>query len=124
LDMLKNLKVGTSTGNPVPLASVADISFGSAESRVERLNRMRMIEVQANLDNNATLGTALAAIAALTAYKNLPEGVREVEYGSAEYMAEMFSNFGLALLTGILMVAAVLVLLFKDFLQPFTILIA
>ncbi|MBX8819148.1 efflux RND transporter permease subunit, partial [Ochrobactrum sp. MR31] len=64
LDMLKNLKVGTATGNPVPLASVADISFGSAESRVERLNRMRMIEVQANLDNNATLGTALAAIAA------------------------------------------------------------
>ncbi|WP_022709942.1 efflux RND transporter permease subunit [Pseudochrobactrum sp. AO18b] len=124
LDMLKNLKVGTATGNPVPLASVADISFGSAESRVERLNRMRMIEVQANLDNNATLGTALAAIAALPAYKNLPEGVREVEYGSAEYMAEMFSNFGLALLTGILMVAAVLVLLFKDFLQPFTILIA
>lgn len=124
LDILRNLKVGTATGNPVPLASVADITFGSAESRVERLDRKRLIEVEANLNNGATLGTALEAISKLDAYNNLPEGVSQIEYGEAEYMAEMFNNFGLALLTGILMVTAVLVLLFKDFLQPLTILIA
>ncbi|MDM7850759.1 efflux RND transporter permease subunit [Pseudochrobactrum kiredjianiae] len=124
LDMLRSLKVATASGTPVPLSSVADITFGSAESRVERLDRKRLIEVEANLNNGATLGTALDAIAQLSAYKELPEGVSQIEYGNAEYMTEMFSNFGLALLTGILMVTAVLVLLFKDFLQPLTILIA
>lgn len=124
LDTLRNLKVGTTTGNPVPLTSVADITFGSAESRVERLDRKRLIQVEANLNNGATLGTALDAIAQLSAIKELPEGVSQSKYGGAEYMAEMFSNFALALLTGILMVTAVLVLLFKDFLQPLTILIA
>lgn len=39
-------------------------------------------------------------------------------------MTEMFRNFALAVLAGVLMVTAVLVLLFKDFLQPVTILIA
>ncbi|MDM8346637.1 efflux RND transporter permease subunit [Pseudochrobactrum sp. sp1633] len=124
LDMLRNLKVSTASGKPVPLTSVAEITFGSAESRVERLDRKRLIEVEANLNHGATLGSALEAIAKLPAYQNLPEGVSQVEYGNAEYMAEMFNSFGLALLTGILMVAAVLVLLFKDFLQPLTILIA
>ena len=124
LDMLRSMKVAGASGTPVPLSSVADIRFGSAESRVERLDRKRLIEVEANLNNGATLGTALDAIAQLSAYKELPEGVSQIEYGNAEYMTEMFSNFGLALLTGILIVTAVLVLLFKDFLQPLTILIA
>jgi multidrug efflux pump subunit AcrB len=39
-------------------------------------------------------------------------------------MAELFASFGLAMLTGVLCIYIVLVLLFKDFLHPFTILAA
>ncbi len=39
-------------------------------------------------------------------------------------MAELFTSFGLAMLTGVLCIYVVLVLLFKDFLQPGTILTA
>ncbi len=39
-------------------------------------------------------------------------------------MAELFASFGLAMLTGVLCIYIVLVLLFKDFLQPVTILAA
>lgn len=124
LDILRSLKVGTASGKAVPLASVADISFGTAESRLERLDRKRLIQLEANLNNGATLGSAMAVITKLPAYKDLPAGVSQIEYGDAESMNEMFVNFSLALLTGILMVLAVLVLLFKDFLQPLTILIA
>ena len=42
----------------------------------------------------------------------------------AEVMDALFANFGLAMLTGILCIYIVLVLLFKDFLHPFTILAA
>jgi multidrug efflux pump subunit AcrB len=39
-------------------------------------------------------------------------------------MGELFASFGLAMLTGVLCIYIVLVLLFKDFLHPFTILAA
>jgi len=44
--------------------------------------------------------------------------------GDAEVMDELVASFGLAMLTGILCIYIVLVLLFKDFLHPFTILTA
>ena len=122
-DTLRNLRVGTNSGKLVPLTSVADISFGAEEGSVERLNRKRLMAVEANL-NGITLGTAFEAVSALPAMTKMPAGVSQASYGEAEYMSEMFRNFALALLAGILMVAAVLVLLFKDFLQPITILIA
>ncbi|WP_312367614.1 efflux RND transporter permease subunit [Ensifer sp.] len=122
-DTLRNLRVGTNSGKLVPLTSVADISFGAEEGSVERLNRKRLMAVEANL-NGITLGTAFDAVSALPAMTDMPAGVSQANYGEAEYMSEMFRNFALALLAGILMVSAVLVLLFKDFLQPITILIA
>ncbi|RDL49923.1 Multidrug resistance protein MdtC [Ensifer sp. M14] len=122
-DTLRNLRVGTNSGKLVPLTSVTDISFGAEEGSVERLNRKRLMAVEANL-NGITLGTAFEAVSALPAMTKMPSGVSQANYGEAEYMSEMFRNFALALLAGILMVAAVLVLLFKDFLQPVTILIA
>lgn len=56
--------------------------------------------------------------------QNLPNGIKVPEYGDAEYMNEMFEQFGLAMGFGVMMVFVVLVLLFKDFLQPITILVA
>jgi multidrug efflux pump subunit AcrB len=54
----------------------------------------------------------------------LPAGVKQVTIGDAEAQAELFASFGLAMLTGVLCIYIVLVLLFKDFLQPMTILAA
>jgi multidrug efflux pump subunit AcrB len=48
--------------------------------------------------------------------------VIRTEIGDAEAMAELFESFGLAMLTGVLCIYVVLVLLFKDFVQPATIL--
>jgi multidrug efflux pump subunit AcrB len=50
--------------------------------------------------------------------------VKRTNIGDAEVMAELFTSFGLAMLTGVLCIYVVLVLLFKDFLQPGTILTA
>jgi multidrug efflux pump subunit AcrB len=44
--------------------------------------------------------------------------------GDAEVMGELFASFGLAMLIGVLCIYIVLVLLFKDFLHPVTILAA
>jgi multidrug efflux pump subunit AcrB len=62
------------------------------------------------------------AAMALPSLKALPAGVIQTEIGDAEAMTELFQSFGLAMLTGVLCIYIVLVLLFKDFVQPGTIL--
>jgi multidrug efflux pump subunit AcrB len=52
----------------------------------------------------------------------LPPGVEIKQFGDAEVMGEVFASFGKAMGAGIMMVYAVLVLLFRSFLQPITIL--
>jgi multidrug efflux pump subunit AcrB len=61
---------------------------------------------------------------ALPSLRQLPPGVIQTTVGDAEVMGELFASFGLAMLTGVLCIYAVLVLLFRDFVQPGTILAA
>src|SRR3970282_1096760 len=61
---------------------------------------------------------------ALPSLKELPPGVIRTSVGDAEAMADLFDSFALAMLTGVLCIYMVLVLLFKDFMQPATILAA
>ena len=50
--------------------------------------------------------------------------MQQTTVGDAEAMTELFDSFGLAMLTGVACIYIVLVLLFKDFVQPATILVA
>jgi hydrophobe/amphiphile efflux-1 (HAE1) family protein len=122
LTTLENLPVPMAAGGAVPLKAVADIGFGQGPTKVRRYNQSRRISIEADLTKGTALGTALDKIHALPTLKNLPQGVRLVDVGDAEVMAELFTNFIIAITTGILMVFAVLVLLFARVLQPVTIL--
>ena len=70
------------------------------------------------------LGLVEEQAAALPSLQNLPPGVVKTAIGDAEAMGELFEGFSLAMLTGVLCIYIVLVLLFKDFVQPVTILAA
>jgi hydrophobe/amphiphile efflux-1 (HAE1) family protein len=122
LTTLENLPVPTASGSAVPLKAVADIGFGEGPTKVRRYNQSRRISIESDLAPGTALGTALDKIHALPSLKNLPQGVRLVDVGDAEVMSELFSNFVIAITTGVLMVFAVLVLLFARVLQPVTIL--
>lgn len=119
IDMLKNLKLPTAKGGNVPLSAVANIAFGSGPTTIQRYDRQRQIAIEANLDGIA-LGVALDKIHALPAMKEMPADVKTQNSGDAEIMAELFASFGQAIGTGLLMVYAVQVLLYKDWIQPFT----
>src|SRR3546814_2964346 len=56
--------------------------------------------------------------------RHLPTQVHRGEGGDVEFMNDLFGNFAVAMLTGIFCVYAVMVLLFHDFAQPFTVLTA
>jgi multidrug efflux pump subunit AcrB len=105
------------------LAQVADIKLGSGPAEINRYDRARNVNFDIEL-SGAPLGDVTAAVAKLPSLQNLPAGVKQVEIGDAEVMGELFASFGIAMLTGVLCIYIVLVLLFKDFLQPVTILVA
>jgi len=121
LSALENLPVRTASGATVPLKAVAEISFGQGPSKVRRYNQNRRLMLAADL-NHTELGPALKKIRALPVFKNLPTGVQIVDVGQAQYMAELFTSFVLAMVAGIMLVFAVLVLLFARVFQPITIL--
>ncbi|MDO9223239.1 MAG: efflux RND transporter permease subunit [Caulobacter sp.] len=120
LAVLANLRVPTSSGVPVPLSAVADIAFGAGPSQISRLDRGRNATISAEL-NGLALGAANARLHALPAMKSLPAGVKEQVSGIVERLQELVTGFGIALLTGILLMYVVLVLLFKSFIHPITI---
>ncbi len=123
LATLENLPVRTASGATVPLKAVADIGFGQGPSKVRRYNQNRRVSLEADL-NHTELGPALKKIRDLPIFKNLPTGVQIVEVGQAQYMQELFTSFVLAMVAGIMLVFAVLVLLFARLFQPITILSA
>jgi HAE1 family hydrophobic/amphiphilic exporter-1 len=123
LDTIRALRVQSSTGAPVRLDAVADVSFGAGEAAIERRDRQRKVSVTANVISGQT-GNAQRAVLDLPAANSPPEGVRLVASGETEESQEMFGAFGQAMLWGVILIYAVLVLLFRDFYQPVTIMTA
>ena len=122
LGLLERLAVPGLRG-PVMLGQVATLEMTGGPAVIDRYDRARNVNFEIEL-SGLPLGDVTAAVQQLPAVKQLPAGVKVVEIGDAEIMGELFASFGLAMLTGVLCIYIVLVLLFKDFLHPVTILCA
>ncbi|RZU00088.1 multidrug efflux pump subunit AcrB [Advenella incenata] len=122
LDFIENLRVPGANG-PVPLSSVADVRLGGGPAVINRYDRARNITFEIELSGIA-LGDVVKQVRQLPAMKSLPASVSVIDIGDAEVMEELFQSFGLAIVIGIVCIYIVLVLLFKQFLQPLTILAA
>ena len=119
IDTLKNLPVPTSSGGSVPLHSVAEIGFGAGPTAINRSNQLRRLSVGADLAPGVVEGDVWAKVNALPTMKNLPQGVEKMNLGNQKWQSELLFNFTIALVSGVLLVFAVLVLLYRRFLAPF-----
>jgi multidrug efflux pump subunit AcrB len=108
---------------PVMLANVAEITMESGPAQIDRLNRSRNVTLEVELSGRS-LGEVNTEARALPSMTSLPASVKIAELGDAQEMAALFASFGVAMLIGVLCIYGVLVLLFKDFMQPVTILAA
>ena len=122
LALLERLTVPGRTG-PVMLGNVAELRVDSGPAEIDRYDRLRNVNFEIEL-NGQSLGLVESQALALPSLSVLPPGVLQTTIGDAEAMNELFASFGLAMLTGVLCIYIVLVLLFKDFIQPATILAA
>jgi hydrophobe/amphiphile efflux-1 (HAE1) family protein len=122
MNTISNLRVPARNGL-VPLSSVAEITLENGPIQIDRYDRSRYVNVTADL-NGMPLGAALEAANKSQAIAGLPDSVRVIRTGDAEFVSELFRGFGLAMIIGFVCIFCVLVLLFRDFLQPITILSA
>jgi len=122
LAALERLTVPGKNG-PVLLANVASLSLASGPAEIARLDRSRNITLDVELGTR-DLGGLYKEALQLPAFRQLPSSVKLSNLGDTHEMHALFASFGIAMLIGILCIYGVLVLLFKDFMQPVTILAA
>jgi multidrug efflux pump subunit AcrB len=97
---------------------VAEISFGSGPTAIRRYNQSRRVLIGADLGAGVLKGEVDQLINKDTILSDLPAGVSNAPVGADEIQKEMVDNFPIALVSGILLVFAVLVLLYKRFMAP------
>jgi multidrug efflux pump subunit AcrB len=119
LSTLENLPVPTANGGSVPLKAVAVVGFGSGPTSIQRTNQIRRIAVGADLAPGVVSGDVWPKINLLPLVKNPPNGIQKLNLGDQKWQAELVYYFALALIAGVLLVFAVLVLLYRRFLAPF-----
>ncbi len=124
LGAMEALPVTGMGGLSVPLLAVADFSMSQGPASIDRYDRVRRVVLGADLARGLALGAAIQQVNALPEAKSLPPGVRLQNGGDAEIMGEVFTGFAIAMGTGLLLVFAVLVLLFRSVFQPVTILLS
>ncbi|WP_379923077.1 efflux RND transporter permease subunit [Erythrobacter sp. R86502] len=115
---IENLPVPLAGGGSVPLSRVADITFGSGPTAIQRYNQNRRVLVGADLSAGVLKGEAQAQIDALPVLQDLPVGVIRDVVGEEEWQAELITNLIIAIIAGVLLVFAVLVLLYKRLMSP------
>jgi multidrug efflux pump subunit AcrB len=115
---IRNLPVPTQNGGSVPLGTVAEITFGSGPVAIQRTNQSRRVSLGADLAPGLVSGDVMPLIDRLPTMRNLPDGVERLTLGESKWQAELVLNFIIAVITGILLVFATLVLLYKRLLPP------
>ena len=121
---LSGLRIPSTRGVPVPLAVVADVALSTGPTSIERYDRQYRTTVEADVGSGYLLGPATAAVNDLPIAQDMPQGTAIQAGGDAEVMADIFTQFALAMGAGILLVYVVLVLLFSSFVTPVTIMLS
>jgi HAE1 family hydrophobic/amphiphilic exporter-1 len=119
-DVGRTVVGATSSGAPIYLADVADLSFGIGPTKIERKNRQRKVSVTADVAHGYTLGRLKMALEKEIAA--VPLGNTRLNWGGdAESMKESAGDMGGALILAILLVYMLMAALFESFFNPLVI---
>lgn len=117
---LELVRVRANDGTLVPLASIATFAWTIAPTKVERLNRQRVVNVTGGVLPNVSLGSITGPLEKkLSEPGFLPAGVHLEAQGDTQLMIETFTNMALAILTSFLLVYILMVILYGSFIEPF-----
>jgi HAE1 family hydrophobic/amphiphilic exporter-1 len=118
-DALKYVKVRTNDGSLVPIGDVASFSWTTAPTKIERLNRERVVNVYGDILPGYSLGQVVGPLQKKMQMPGfLPQGVGLKSQGNSQFMEETFANMGVALITSFMLVYILMVILYGSFLEP------
>ncbi|MEI7973814.1 MAG: efflux RND transporter permease subunit, partial [Bdellovibrio sp.] len=113
--------------NMIPLQKVARAEDTSGYSQINRQNKARFINLDANLSPKGSLGTVTSDVKKLIEEDpqfSLPGGVSYRFRGQAEDFQDLLNNMLMALLLGVIFIYLVLASLYESFITPLAILLA
>jgi multidrug efflux pump subunit AcrB len=116
---LSNVRVRANDGTLVPISSVATFNWTTAPTKIERLNRERVINVNGDVLPGYSLGAVTAPLEnKLKQPGFLPQGVGLTAQGDTEYMIETLTNMVIALALSFMLVYMLMVILYGSFVEP------
>ncbi|MBV8356224.1 MAG: efflux RND transporter permease subunit, partial [Candidatus Eremiobacteraeota bacterium] len=123
LDVLRNVKVRSADGSLYRLASLASFSYDKEPSKIERLDKQRVVRVTGGIEaGKTTLGTVISQIQAkLNEPGFLPPGVATRASGDTQFFQETVNSMSIAGITSASLVYGLMVILYGSFWMPFII---
>ncbi len=118
---LSRLYIESSSGQLVPLGTVAKFSTGVGPLLVNHLGQLPSATISFNLRPNISLSQATDEVQSL-AKKTLPATITSSFQGTAQVFQSSLKNLTLLLLIAVLVIYLVLGMLYESFIHPFTIL--
>jgi HAE1 family hydrophobic/amphiphilic exporter-1 len=117
------LYVRASSGQLVPLSSLATIHQNTGPLAVVHQGQLPAVSISFNLKPGVSLGEAVAAVDRL-ARQTLPATIQTSFQGTAQAFQSSIQGLGLLLVVAILVIYMVLGILYESFIHPITILTA
>ncbi len=119
VENLKDVRVRAQDGTLVPLGDVATFTWTKAPTRIERLNRQRVVNVFSDLLPGYSTGQIQGPLEKKMAEPGfLPPGVTPAAQGNSQWVGETMVNMAVALLTSFVLVYMLMVVLYGSFLEP------
>src|SRR5690606_11275962 len=108
----------------VPLGHIAEIRPANGPSRIDHLDRERVITIEANTEGRALNDVVGEIEARLAETLQLPAGYQITQGGQTRDQIEVFTRIMVALGVAVLLMYLVLVVQFGSFLDPFAIMLS
>ena len=118
---LENMRIRTPSGEEVPFASVAEVSFGKGYSTITRLDRERTITVSANVDLQSV---EPQEIIRSISTEFMPEllsrhpGVNFGLEGASQEQTEFLMDLGIAFIAALFLIYALIAIPLHSYSQP------
>jgi multidrug efflux pump len=114
IEALRNLTVPSVSGTPVPLSSVVTETLAPASAAINREDQERQVTVSAYTVPGVAAGDVVSEFKSRVNELELPSGVAVSYGGEAENVNQSFTEMFIALVVGLLLMLAILVLSFNS----------
>lgn len=121
---LGRLYVPSRTGAMVRLDNVVEVIPGLTASRIDRLDRQRVVSLRAGIASGYALADRLEALRAAVAEMNLPAGYSYKVSGRGRELENTFREFLWAFALSVVFMYMILAAQYESLIHPFTILLS